>query len=75
MPRVIREFRGQFAQFKILVDKYFNTIPDCPLMEGYISHNLDKNLKMSNSIIVWSENMNTDDWVPETYNDKSGDML
>ena len=73
MPRVIREFKGEFNQFKIIVDKYLATIPDCPLLEGYTTHNLDKNLKMSNSIIVWSHNMKTTDWVPET--SQSGDIL
>ena len=75
MPRIIREFRGEFNQFEKLVYKYLAEIPDCTLMEGYISHNLDKNLKMSNSIIVWSENLNGDDWVLETLNNESEDIL
>ena len=75
MLKVIREFRREFPQFKKLVDMYLLQILDCPLIEGYTSHNLDSNLKMSNSLIVWNENMNTVDWVPEAQSDESGDML
>ena len=75
MPRYIREFKGEFAEFKKTVDQYLSEVPDCPLLEGYISHNLDRNLRMSNSLIVWSENMNTYDWVPKTPNSESGDIL
>ena len=41
MPKVIREFRREFPQFKKLVDMYLLQILDCPLIEGYTSHNLD----------------------------------
>ena len=75
MPKVIREFRREFPQFKKLVDMYLLQILDCPLIEGYTSHNLDSNLKMSNSLIVWNENMNTVDWVQEAQSDESGDIL
>ena len=73
--KVLREFWREFPQFKKLVDMYLLQILDCPLIEGYTLHNLDSNLKISNSLIVWKENMNTVGWVPEAQSDESGDML
>ena len=66
MPRCIREFKGEFSQFKSLVDSYLADVPDYPLLDGYVSHNLDADLKMSNSIIVWNHNLKAEDWLPET---------
>ena len=66
MPRCIREFKGEFSQFKLLVDSYLADVPDYPLLDGYVSHNLDADLKMSNSIIVWNHNLKAEDWLSET---------
>ena len=59
----------------MLVDKYLAQILDCPLVEGYCSHDLESNLKMSKSLVVWNDNINTIDLVPETRNFDSGDIL
>ena len=64
MPRVIREYQGDFSGFKILVDTFLIEIPDCPILDGYISHNMDRNNKPSNSLIDWCENMNCINWLP-----------
>ena len=75
IPCCVREFKGEFSQFKILVDSYLAEVPDCPLLEGYVSHNLDSNLKMSNSIIVRNNNLNAEDWLLETRNTESWNIL
>ena len=75
MPRYIWEFKGEFAEFKKIVDQYLSEVPDCPILEGYTSHNLDGNLRMSNSLIVWNDNLNTYNWVPEPPNKEHGDSL
>ena len=74
---IIDNISGSIMRIQTLIEKtihiagaqIFNSMPH------NTSHNLDSNLKMSNSLIVWNENMNTVDWVPEAQSDESGDML
>ena len=65
LPYVLRNFTGEFSEFKNLFDKYINDIPDCPVLPGYITHNLDLNSYMSNSLIDWNRNLNNSDWTPD----------
>ena len=51
LPRYLREFNGEMDQFKCILDKYLECVPDCPLIEGYISHNMDGNGRMSNTLL------------------------
>ena len=66
LPRYIREFDGNHESFKYLLDKFLWTIPDCPILNGYSSHNLDKNNEQSNCISDWIRNLKLHDWVPDT---------
>ena len=65
LPYVLRNFSGEFNEFKNLFDKYMVDIPDCPVLPGYITHNLDSNNYMSNSLIDWNRNLKNSDWTPE----------
>ena len=64
MPRIIREYQGDFPGFKIMVDTFLMEVPDCPILDGYTSHNMDRSNKPSNSLIDWCDNMNVINWVP-----------
>ena len=72
MPHVIREYDREFASFKTLVDTYLMEVPDCPILDGFISHNMDKDNKPSNSIIDWNENLNCVNCIPIVLNTKAG---
>ena len=72
MPKVIREYAGDLKGFKILLDQYLSEIPDCPIIDGYISHNLDEKSKPSNSLIHWNNNLNNINWTPGALMDKAG---
>ena len=65
LPYILRNFSGEFDEFKNLFDKYMYDIPDRPVLPGYITHNLDLNSYMSNSLIDWNRNLNNYDWTPE----------
>ena len=75
MPRIIRDHNGDFPGFKSLVDMYLMEIPDCPLVDGYTSHNLDNQNKPSNSIIDWNENRNCINWLPGALNEETSSIL
>ena len=64
MPCLIREYDGDFSGLKSLVDIYLMEIPDYPIIDGYTSHNLDKDNRPSNLIIDWNENLNNVNWLP-----------
>ena len=64
MPRIIREYQGDFPGFKIMVDTFLMEVPDCPILDGYTSHNMDRSNRPSNSLIDWCDNMNVINWVP-----------
>ena len=66
MPRIIREYKGDFKGFKTMVDSFLVEVPDCPVIDGYTSHNLDENSKPSNSLIHWNRNLNSINWIPGT---------
>ena len=66
MPRIIREYSGDFKGFKSMIDSYLMEVPDCPVLDGYISHNMDENNKPSNSLIHWNKNLNSINWIPGT---------
>ena len=72
MQHVIREYSGKFEGFKSLVDQYLSEVPDCPIMDGYISHNMDSNSRMSNSLEVWNDNLNSYNWIPDPTATASG---
>ena len=75
MPRIIRDFNGDFAGFKTLVDTYLMDIPDCPILDGYTSHNLDRDNKPSNSLIDWNGNLNNVNWTPGILNTKNSSIV
>ena len=75
MPRIIRDYNGDFPGFKSLVDIYLMEIPDCPIVEGYTSHNLDNGNNPSNSIIDWNENLNCINWLPGALNKETSSIL
>ena len=62
------QYDGEFLGFKSLIDQYLTQVPDYPVLDGYTTHNLDKNGKSSNLLITWNENMNSYDWTLETHN-------
>ena len=66
MPRIIREYSGDFKGFKSMIDTYLMEVPDCPVLDGYILHNMDENSKPSNSLIHWNRNLNSINWIPGT---------
>ena len=72
MPKLIREYTGDLKGFKVLLDLYLAEIPDCPIINGYTSHNLDENSKPSNSLIHWNKNLNNINWTPGALMDKAG---
>ena len=47
---------------KLLLDQYLTTIPDCPIIPGYVSHNMDQKGNMSNSLIDWNTNLKNSHW-------------
>ena len=49
MPQIIREYSGDIKGFKTLVDMYLMDVPDCPIIDGYTTHNLVGDSKPSNS--------------------------
>ena len=57
LPRTIREFVGNPLEFKAILDQYLSLIPDCPILPGYTSHNLDAENRQSNCIIMWTKNL------------------
>ena len=65
LPKILRNFQGNFKMFKNMFDKWMVDVPDCPNMPGYISHNLDDKGHMSNSLTDWCRNLKCDDWTPE----------
>ena len=69
LPLILRNHEGSYGGFKKLLDNYLENIPDCPLVEGYVSHNMDKNQRMSNSLIDWSRNLRMDGWIPDSTSD------
>ena len=75
MPRIIRDFNGDFSGFKSLVDIYLMDIPDCPILDGYISHNLDRDNKPSNSLIDWNANLNNVNWTPGVLNTQTSSIV
>ena len=72
MPRIIREYAGKLEGFKTLLDQFLSDIPDCPVIDGYISHNLDGKSKPSNSLIDWNNNLNNSNWTPGALMHKAG---
>ena len=75
MPRFIREFDGNFQQFKSMVDMYLMEVPDCPILDGYSSHNLDGDNRQSNSLIDWNSNLNNENWLPGALSEGSSSIL
>ena len=65
LPKILRNFDGKFLEFKKLFDNWMNSIPDCPVLPGYSTHNLDNNNLMSNSLIDWNRNLMNTDWEPD----------
>ena len=65
LPHILRNFNGEFKDFKNLFDCYMKEVPDCPIVPGYVSHNLDIHNHMSNSLIDWNRNLSNSDWQPE----------
>ena len=70
LPRIIRDYEGEYQGFKELVDTFLDTIPDCPCLPGYQTHNLDNTGRQSNSIVDWCRNMKTDGWIPNATSNK-----
>ena len=66
LPRILREFSGSLKSFKYLLDEFLWKIPDCPILIGYSSHNLDKDSHQSNCITDWSHNLNLSEWIPDS---------
>ena len=50
--------------FKNILDKYLENVQDLPVVEGYISHNLDHNSRPSNMLLSWNCNLKLDEWTP-----------
>ena len=71
LPRFLREHDRSFQNFKELFDIFLENIPDCPILPGYNSHNLDKNSSQSNELSDWMKNMNLEDWTPQDLDIKS----
>ena len=66
MPRTIREYAGTLEEFKIVLDSFLSLIPDCPILQGYISHNMDSKCNQSNCLMDWVRNLNLTNWNPES---------
>ena len=62
LPLCLRMYEGSFEGFKVLLDLDLSTIPGCPILPGYISHNLDLKGNMSNSLIDWNRNCKNSNW-------------
>ena len=41
LPRSMRDVVSSFDEFKIILDMFLDLIPDCPILKGYYSHNVD----------------------------------
>ena len=65
IPHIIREYQEEFRELKSIVDQYLSEVPDCPILEGYISHNWDRKFDMCNSLIDCKENINSCNWTLE----------
>ena len=75
LPPFIREISDDFIQFKTVLDIFLTQIPDCPIIVGYNSHNLDHNGKPSNSLIHWIKNLNLSTWNNTGFHQESEDIL
>ena len=65
LPKILINFDGEFKDFKNLFDIYMCEIPDCPVLPGYVTHNLDDKNNSSNSLVDWNRNLNNIEWTPE----------
>ena len=64
LPRIIREYEGNFKGFKALIDVVLDIIPDRPCLNGYRNGNNDIFDKETNSISTWMSNLNLQEWMP-----------
>ena len=73
LPRIIREHEGSLTSFKYLLDEFLGTIPDCLILNGYYSHNLNSKNDQSNCITDWIRNQKLHDWLPDPTRERDED--
>ena len=68
IPKELRARGMSFDMFKARLDLWLMTVPDKPVLAGYISYNPAKSGWNSNSIIDWiRNNPGLQDWCPEEH--------
>ena len=66
---IIKDFEiltCEYISFKEYMDELIAEIPDCPLVGGYHSNNMDRNSKESNVLSDWLMNLKINDWIPKS---------
>merc|ERR1712240_893199 len=62
LPRVVREYEGNFDGFKAMTDVFLGEIPDRPCLNGYRNGNNDIFGNETNTIPIWIQNLGLNNW-------------
>ena len=65
LPKHLRDFKGTLDNFKNILDKFLENIPDQPNgYRGMIPTIVDNDCKPTNKLKDWIAHLNLKDWTP-----------